>query len=224
MFAALATAEFWKMMGQGLWETFYMVTVSVILAYLIGLPLGLILAVTDSEGLRPSPALNKILGTIVNLLRSVPFLIMVFLLNGLTLLIVGTTVGSTAMIVGLVVAAFPFVARLVEGSAREVDRGILEASVSMGASTWQIITKVILPECKPSLINGATVATTTILGYSAMAGILGGGGLGSIAINYGYYRRVPLTMWVAVIILVLLVQLIQELGTRIANRTDKRIR
>ena len=224
MFAALATAEFWKMMGQGLWETFYMVTVSVILAYLIGLPLGLVLAVTDSEGLRPSPALNKVLGTIVNLLRSVPFLIMVFLLNGLTLLIVGTTVGSTAMIVGLVVAAFPFVARLVEGSAREVDRGILEASVSMGASTWQIITKVILPECKPSLINGATVATTTILGYSAMAGILGGGGLGSIAINYGYYRRVPLTMWVAVIILVLLVQLIQELGTRIANRTDKRIR
>lgn len=224
MFAALATAEFWKMMGWGLWETFYMVTVSVILAYLIGLPLGLVLAVTDSEGLRPSPALNKVLGTIVNLLRSVPFLIMVFLLNGLTLLIVGTTVGSTAMIVGLVVAAFPFVARLVEGSAREVDRGILEASVSMGASTWQIITKVILPECKPSLINGATVATTTILGYSAMAGILGGGGLGSIAINYGYYRRVPLTMWVAVIILVLLVQLIQELGTRIANRTDKRIR
>lgn len=224
MFAALATADFWKMMAQGLWETFYMVTVSVLLAYLIGLPLGLILAVTDSEGLRPSPALNKILGTIVNLLRSVPFLIMVFLLNGLTLLIVGTTVGSTAMIVGLVVAAFPFVARLVEGSAREVDRGILEASVSMGATTWQIITKVILPECKPSLINGATVATTTILGYSAMAGILGGGGLGSIAINYGYYRRVPLTMWVAVIILVLLVQLIQELGTRIANRTDKRIR
>ena len=224
MFAALATADFWKMMVQGLWETFYMVTVSVLLAYLIGLPLGLILAVTDSEGLRPSPALNKVLGTIVNLLRSVPFLIMVFLLNGLTLLIVGTTVGSTAMIVGLVVAAFPFVARLVEGSAREVDRGILEASVSMGASTWQIITKVILPECKPSLINGATVATTTILGYSAMAGILGGGGLGSIAINYGYYRRVPLTMWVAVIILVLLVQLIQELGTRIANRTDKRIR
>ena len=224
MFAALATAEFWKMMGHGLWETFYMVTVSVLLAYLIGLPLGLVLAVTDSEGLRPSPALNKVLGTIVNLLRSVPFLIMVFLLNGVTLLIVGTTVGSTAMIVGLVVAAFPFVARLVEGSAREVDRGILEASVSMGASTWQIITKVILPECKPSLINGATVATTTILGYSAMAGILGGGGLGSIAINYGYYRRVPLTMWVAVIILVLLVQLIQELGTRIANRTDKRIR
>lgn len=224
MFATLATADFWLMMGRGLLETFYMVVVSTLLAYLIGLPLGLVLAVTDSEGLRPNPAVNKILGTIVNLLRSVPFLIMVFLLNGLTLLIVGTTVGSTAMIVGLVVAAFPFVARLVEGSAREVDRGILEASVSMGASTWQIITKVILPECKPSLINGATVATTTILGYSAMAGILGGGGLGSIAINYGYYRRVPLTMWVAVIILVLLVQLIQELGTRIANRTDKRIR
>ena len=224
MFAALATADFWKMMAQGLWETFYMVTVSVVLAYLIGLQLGLVLAVTDSEGLRPSPALNKVLGTIVNLLRSVPFLIMVFLLTGLTRFIVGTTVGSPAMIVPLVISAFPFVARLVEGSAREVDRGILEASVSMGASTWQIIIKVILPECKPSLINGATVATTTILGYSAMAGIVGAGGLGSIAINYGYYRRVPVTMWVSVIILVLLVQVIQEAGNRIANRTDKRIR
>ena len=212
------------MMAQGLWETFYMVLFSVLLSYLIGLPLGLILAVSDSEGLRPSPALNKVLGTIVHLLRSVPFLIMVFLLTGLTRFIVGTTVGSPAMIVPLVISAFPFVARLVEGSAREVDRGILEASVSMGASTWQIIIKVILPECKPSLINGATVATTTILGYSAMAGIVGAGGLGSIAINYGYYRRVPVTMWVSVIILVLLVQVIQEAGNRIANRTDKRIR
>ena len=212
------------MMAQGLWETFYMVLFSVLLSYLIGLPLGLILAVTDSEGLRPSPALNKVLGTIVNLLRSVPFLIMVFLLTGLTRFIVGTTVGSPAMIVPLVISAFPFVARLVEGSAREVDRGILEASVSMGASTWQIIIKVILPECKHSLINGATVATTTILGYSAMAVIVGAGGLGSIAINYGYYRRVPVTMWVSVIILVLLVQVIQEAGNRIANRTDKRIR
>ena len=224
MFATLATSDFWLMMAQGLWETFYMVLFSVLPSYLIGLPLGLILAVTDSEGLRPSPALNKVLGTIVNLLRSVPFLIMVFLLTGLTRFIVGTTVGSPAMIVPLVISAFPFVARLVEGSAREVDRGILEASVSMGASTWQIIVKVILPECKPSLINGATVATTTILGYSAMAGIVGAGGLGSIAINYGYYRRVPVTMWVSVIILVLLVQVIQEAGNRIANRTDKRIR
>ena len=224
MFATLATSDFWLMMAQGLWETFYMVLFSVLLSYLIGLPLGLILAVTDSEGLRPSPALNKVLGTIVNLLRSVPFLIMVFLLTGLTRFIVGTTVGSPAMIVPLVISAFPFVARLVEGSAREVDRGILEASVSMGASTWQIIIKVILPECKPSLISGATVATTTILGYSAMAGIVGAGGLGSIAINYGYYRRVPVTMWVSVIILVLLVQVIQEAGNRIANRTDKRIR
>ena len=224
MFATLATSDFWLMMAQGLWETFYMVLFSVLLSYLIGLPLGLILAVTDSEGLRPSPALNKVLGTIVNLLRSVPFHIMVFLLTGLTRFIVGTTVGSPAMIVPLVISAFPFVARLVEGSAREVDRGILEASVSMGASTWQIIIKVILPECKPSLINGATVATTTILGYSAMAGIVGAGGLGSIAINYGYYRRVPVTMWVSVIILVLLVQVIQEEGNRIANRTDKRIR
>ena len=212
------------MMAQGLWETFYMVLFSVLLSYLIGLPLGLILAVTDSEGLRPSPALNKVLGTIVNLLRSVPFLILVFLLTGLTRFIVGTTVGSPAMIVPLVISAFFFLFRLVECYAREVDRGILEASVSMGASTWQIIINVIRPECTPSLINGATVATTTILGYSAMAGIVGAGGLGSIAINYGYYRRVPVTMWVSVIILVLLVQVIQEAGNRIANRTDKRIR
>lgn len=224
MFVTLTSPDFWLMMGKGLWETFYMVFFSTLLAYVLGLPLGLILAVTDSEGLRPSPVLNKILGTIVNLLRSVPFLIMVFLLSGLTFWITGTTVGSPAMIVPLVIAAFPFIARLVEGSAREVDRGILEASVSMGATTWQVITKVILPECKPSLINGATVAVTTILGYSAMAGIVGAGGLGAIAINYGYYRRNNLIMWIAVIILVLLVQIIQEIGTRIATRTDKRIR
>ena len=164
------------------------------------------------------------LGTIVNLLRSVPFLIMVFLLTAFTRLIVGTSVGSPAMIPPLVIAAFPFVARLVEASVREVDLGVIEAAQSMGASTLQIVTRVILPEATPSLIAGATTATVTILGYSAMAGIVGGGGLGAIAINYGYYRKESAIMWVAVVLIVILVQILQGAGNRIAIRSDKRIR
>ena len=179
------TAAFWQMTAQGLWETFYMVVLSTLFSYIIGLPLGLVLAVTDSQGLRPNAPVNKVLGTIVNLLRSVPFLIMIFLLVGRTRLITGTTVGSKAIIVPLVVSAFPFVARLVESSVREMDRGTIEAAQSMGASLLQVVVKVILPESRPSLISGATTATVTILCYSAMAGIVGGGGLGAIAINYG---------------------------------------
>ena len=218
------TAAFWKMTAQGLWETFYMVVLSTLFSYIIGLPLGLVLAVTDSQGLRPNAPVNKVLGTIVNLLRSVPFLIMIFLLVGLTRLITGTTVGSKAIIVPLVVSAFPFVARLVESSVREMDRGTIEAAQSMGASLLQVVVKVILPESRPSLISGATTATVTILCYSAMAGIVGGGGLGAIAINYGYYRKETVTMWVQVIILVLLVQIVQGVGNRLASRMDKRIR
>ena len=218
------TAAFWQMTAQGLWETFYMVVLSTLFSYIIGLPLGLVLAVTDSQGLRPNAPVNKVLGTIVNLLRSVPFLIMIFLLVGLTRLITGTTVGSKAIIVPLVVSAFPFVARLVESSVREMDRGTIEAAQSMGASLLQVVVKVILPESRPSLISGATTATVTILCYSAMAGIVGGGGLGAIAINYGYYRKVPSIMWVQVVILVVLVQLVQGIGNRIATRSDKRIR
>ena len=224
MFATLATADFWLMMGRGLLETFYMVVVSTLLAYLIGLPLGLVLAVTDSEGLRPSPVLNKILGTIVNLLRSVPFLIMVFLLNGLTLLIVGTTVGTKATIVPLVVAAFPFVARLVETSLRELDEGVVEAAQSMGATPFQIITKVMIPECLPGLISSMTTALTTILGYSAMSGVIGGGGLGKIALSYGYYRYQTNIMIVCVVLLVLMVQVFQTVGTFWAAKSDKRLR
>lgn len=217
-------AAFWQMFVQGLWETFYMVVLSTLFSYIIGLPLGLLLAVTDADGLRPNAAVNKGFGTVVNLLRSVPFLIMVFLAMGLTRLIVGTTVGSPAMIPPLIIAAFPFVARLVESSVREVDRGVIEAAESMGASTLQIVTRVILPEATPSLITGATTATVTILGYSAMAGIVGGGGLGAIAINYGYYRKENLTMWVSVVLIVILVQILQGLGNRIAARSDRRIR
>lgn len=220
----MLTAEFWLMFAQGLWETIYVVVLSTLFSYIIGLPLGLLLAVTDADGLRPSSGVNKVFGTVVNLLRSVPFLIMVFLLTAFTRLIVGTTVGSPAMIPPLVIAAFPFVARLVESSVREVDRGVIEAAQSMGASTFQIVTRVILPEATPSLITGATTATVTILGYSAMAGIVGGGGLGAIAINYGYYRKENLTMWVAVVIIVILVQILQGAGNRISTRSDRRIR
>lgn len=212
------------MFAQGLWETLYVMVISTVIAYIIGLPLGLILSVTDADGLHPSAGINKVLGTIVNLLRSVPFLIMVFLLTAFTRLIVGTSVGSPAMIPPLVIAAFPFVARLVEASVREVDLGVIEAAQSMGASTLQIVTRVILPEATPSLIAGATTATVTILGYSAMAGIVGGGGLGAIAINYGYYRKESAIMWAAVILIVILVQILQGAGNRIAIRSDKRIR
>ena len=220
----MLTAEFWLMFAQGLWETLYVMVISTVIAYIIGLPLGLILSVTDADGLHPSAGINKVLGTIVNLLRSVPFLIMVFLLTAFTRLIVGTSVGSPAMIPPLVIAAFPFVARLVEASVREVDLGVIEAAQSMGASTLQIVTRVILPEATPSLIAGATTATVTILGYSAMAGIVGGGGLGAIAINYGYYRKERAIMWVAVVLIVILVQILQGAGNRIAIRSDKRIR
>lgn len=220
----MLTAEFFSMFAQGLWETVYVVVLATLFSYIIGLPLGLLLAVTDQDGLRPSAGVNKVFGTVVNLLRSVPFLIMVFLLTAFTRLIVGTTVGSPAMIPPLVIAAFPFVARLVEASVREIDRGVIEAAESMGASTLQIVTRVILPEATPSLISGATTATVTILGYSAMAGIVGGGGLGAIAINYGYYRKENLTMWVAVVLIVILVQILQGLGNRIAARSDKRVR
>lgn len=220
----MLTAEFWLMFAQGLWETLYVMVISTVIAYIIGLPLGLILSVTDADGLHPSTGINKVLGTIVNLLRSVPFLIMVFLLTAFTRLIVGTSVGSPAMIPPLVIAAFPFVARLVEASVREVDLGVIEAAQSMGASTLQIVTRVILPEATPSLIAGATTATVTILGYSAMAGIVGGGGLGAIAINYGYYRKESAIMWVAVVLIVILVQILQGAGNRIAIRSDKRIR
>lgn len=220
----MLTAEFWTMFAVGLWETLYVVVLSTLFSYIIGLPLGLLLAVTDQDGLRPSAGVNKVFGTVVNLLRSVPFLIMVFLLTAFTRLIVGTTVGSPAMIPPLVIAAFPLVARLVESSVREVDRGVIEAAQSMGASTLQIVIRVILPEATPSLITGATTATVTILGYSAMAGIVGGGGLGAIAINYGYYRKESLIMWVAVVIIVVLVQILQGIGNRIAARSDRRIR
>lgn len=207
----------------GLWETLYMTLVSAGLSYVIGLPLGMILAATDRNGVCPLPVLNAVLGFIVNVLRSIPFLLLMIALFGFTKFIVGTNIGSTAAIVPLVVSAAPFVARMTESSFKEVDPGVIEAARSMGAPSRTILFKVLLPEAKPSLIMGAAVSTITILGYSAMAGICGGGGLGDIAIRYGYYRYDTGTMWILILILVILVQILQEIGMKIAKITDNRI-
>lgn len=209
---------------KGLWETIYMTVGATVLAYIVGLPLGLVLAATAADGVRPNRGVNLVLGAVVNVLRSVPFLILLYTVIPVTRFVVGTAIGTKATIVPLFISAFPFVARLVESSAREVDRGVVEASLSMGASVGQVIRKVILPEARPSLINGAAIATTTILGYSAMAGVAGGGGLGAIAINYGYYRGETDVMLVMVVILILVVQLFQFVGERVMRRVDKRIR
>lgn len=213
-----------SIMWEGILESLYMTVVSTLLAYVIGVPLGVILYVTDKDGIVENGPVNKVLGVIVNLLRSVPFIILLVAILPFTRFIVGTTIGATATIVPLVVAATPFVARMVESSLKEVDGGVIEAALSMGSNTLQIITKVLLPEAKPSLIVGSTIAITTILGYSAMAGFVGGGGLGSIAINYGYYRYQEDIMFITVILLVIIVQIFQETGMKIASGTDKRRR
>ncbi|MEG2000036.1 MAG: methionine ABC transporter permease [Evtepia sp.] len=218
------TNEMFMLVMKELWATLYMTIGTTILAYLIGLPLGLILVVTDTDGIKPCRPINSVLGFIVNILRSVPFLILMIAVVPLTRIIVGKAIGSTATIVPLVIAAAPFVARMVESSVKEVDRGVIEAAQSMGASTFQLVRKVLLPEAKPSLLIGSAIATTTILGYSAMAGIVGGGGLGAIAINYGYYRGQVDVMLVMVVILVIIVQVFQFFGNYIARKSDKRIR
>ena len=208
-----------------IWETFYATVLSTLFAIIIGLPLGVLLVVGEKGGVLPLPRpIMRILNVIVNLLRSIPFLILMIMVLPLTRAIVGTTVGTVASIVPLVIAAFPFIARLAESSLREVDPNIIEAAQSMGASPFQIITRVMLPESVPSLLTNGTTAITTILGYTAMSGIIGGGGLGKIAINYGYYRYKYLIMIVAVIILTVLVQLFQSVGTKIAQRSDQRQR
>ena len=209
----------------GIWETFYVTVLSTLFALVIGLPLGVLLVAGDKDGVLPLPRpVMQTLNVIINLLRSIPFLILMIMAFPIARLLIGTTIGTKASIVPLVIAAFPFVARLVESSLREVNPNIIEAAQSMGASPMQIICKVMLPESVPSLISNATIAITTILGYSAMSGIIGGGGLGKIAINYGYYRYKYLIMYAAVILLVLLVQLFQSLGTRLAVKTDKRLK
>lgn len=209
---------------KGLWETIYMTVGATVLAYIVGLPLGLVLAATTADGVRPNRGVNLVLGAVVNVLRSVPFLILLYTVIPVTRFVVGTAIGTKATIVPLFISAFPFVARLVESSAREVDRGVVEASLSMGASVGQVIRKVILPEALPSLINGAAIATTTILGYSAMAGVAGGGGLGAIAINYGYSRYNTAVMLTMCAVIVVVVQCFQSAGTLGARLSDRRIR
>ena len=211
--------------GFATWETLYSLLLEVLFAYAIGLPLGVLLVTGEKEGIRPlPPLLMKVLNAVINLLRSVPFLILMIIALPLSKLIVGTKVGTVATIPPMVIAAFPLVARMVESSLREVNHGVIEAAQSMGSSAWQIVTKVMLPESLPSLISGGTITVGTILGYGAMAGIIGGGGLGKMAINYGYYNFKFIVMWAAVIGLILLVQIFQSVGTRLATRCDKRLR
>ena len=208
-----------------IWETFYVTVAATFFSILIGLPLGVLIVAGEKGGVMPLPKpVLSVLNVIINLLRSIPFLILMILVFPLTRLIMGTVVGTAASIVPLVIAAVPFVARLVESSLREVNPNIIEAAQSMGASPFQIITKVMIPESIPSLISNFTIAVTTILGYSAMSGIIGGGGLGKIAINYGYYRYKYLVMTIAVIFLIILVQIFQAVGTWLTVKSDKRLK
>ena len=216
------TKEVVDMILKGIQETVYMTLLSTLMGYIIGLPMGVLLAVSDKDGLKPNRVLYRILDVIANIVRSIPFLILLILLIPFTRMIVGKSYGSTATVVPLVIAAGPFIARMVESSLKEVDEGVIEAARSMGAGNFRIIMKVLLVEARTSLINGATIAVGTILGYSAMAGTIGGGGLGDIAIRYGYHRYQADIMIVTVVLLIILVQIFQMVGTTLANRLDKR--
>jgi D-methionine ABC transporter, permease protein len=208
-----------------IWETVYVTIISTFLALVVGLPLGVLLVVGEKDGILPLPKpILSVLNAVINLLRSIPFLILMIMVFPVTRFFAHTVVGTVPTIVPLVFAAFPFVARLVESSLREVDGNIIETAVSMGASPFQIIFRVLIPESVPSLISNITIALTTVLSYSAMSGIIGGGGLGKIAINYGYYRSEKLVMFIAVFLLIVLVQIFQTIGTRMAINDDKRIR
>ncbi len=212
-----------QMLLEGTRDTLYMTLVSTLFGYVIGLPVGILLTISDKEGIRPNRFLYRILDVIVNIMRSIPFLILLILVIPLTKLIVGKSYGSSATIVPLVIAAAPFIGRMVESSLKEVDRGVIEAAQSMGASNFQIIWKVLIPEARTSLLVGVTIVVGTVLGYSAMAGTVGGGGLGDIAIRYGYYRYQTDVMLVTIVILVVLVQILQGIGMIISRKLDRRI-
>lgn len=216
------TPEIIQMIWKGIGETLYMTLMSTALGYLFGLPMGVLLAISDKEGLAPNRWLYKVLDVAANIVRSVPFLILLILLIPFTRFLIGKSTGSTATIVPLVVAAIPFIARMVESSMKEVDPGVIEAAKAMGAGNLRIIVKVLLVEARTSLITGCTIAIGTILGYSAMAGVVGGGGLGDIAVRYGYYRWKTEIMIVTVILLIVLVQIFQSVGMMLASRLDKR--
>lgn len=228
-FGAEAFAEAWRIIKSefllATWETIYATLLATLFAVIIGLPLGVLVVVGEKDGVLPLPKwLLAVINFIINVLRSVPFLILIIVLIPFTRVVVGTSVGTFASIVPLVVAAFPFIARLVESSLRELNPNIVEMAQSMGASPLQIIVKVMIPECLPSLLSNLTIAITTILGYTAMSGIVGGGGLGKIAINYGYYRYKTVVMIVAVVLLIVLVQIFQTVGTKVSAKSDKRLK
>ncbi|MDD7772430.1 MAG: ABC transporter permease [Firmicutes bacterium] len=219
-------AKLWQngILQLGIWETVYMTLISTAFAYLIGLPLGLLLVVTDKNGIHPISWLNRVLGIVVNAFRSVPFIILMIAMLPVAKFVVGTSLGNKAMVVTLVIAAAPYVARMVESSVKEVDNGVIEAARAMGTSSFKIVWKVLIPEAKPSLITGAIISMVTILGYSAMAGTIGGGGLGQIAITYGYQKYNDDIVWICVVLTVIIVQIIQEAGMLLVRKTDKRIR
>ena len=229
LFSADTLSEAWQVISTqfplAVWETVYVTVLASFFAVVIGLPLGVWLVTGEKGGVLPLPSwLMHLLNVVINLLRSVPFLILMVLVFPLTRLIVGKVVGTAASVVPLVIAGFPFIARLAESSIREINPNIIEMAQSMGASPFQIIVKVMIPESVPSLLSNLTIAVTTILGYSAMSGVIGGGGLGKIAMNYGYFRYKYLIMIAAVVLLIILVQIIQSAGTRAAVRTDKRLK
>ena len=213
-----------EMLMEGVVDTLYMTIVSTFFSYVFGIVMAVVLVICRKDGIRPNPVVYSVLDVVVNLTRSFPFLILMIAVIPFTRYIVGTTIGNNATVVPLVIAAAPFVARLIESSLLEVDNGVVEAAQSMGATPFQIITKVMIPECLPGLISSMTTALTTILGYSAMSGVIGGGGLGKIALSYGYYRYQTNIMVVCVILLVLLVQAFQTVGTLWATKSDKRLR
>ena len=211
-----------KMLLEGIWDTCYMTLVSTFFGYLIGLPLGIALTLTDEKRIAPNRTVYRILDVIINITRSIPFLILLILVMPLTKAIVGKTYGSTATIVPLTLAAAPFIGRMVESSLKEVPTGVIEAALSMGAKTGTIVWKVLIGEARTSLLVGATIVLGTVLGYSAMAGVIGGGGLGDIAIRYGYYRYDTGVMLVTLVFIVAIVQLLQGLGNLAARKIDHR--
>lgn len=212
------------MVVEGIFVTLYMTLATTFMGYVLGLPMGIALVITAPKGLRPNKIIYKVLDVVVNVVRSFPFLILLIVIQPLTRIIVGKSYGPTATIVPLTLSAAPFIARMVESSLLEVDHGVIEAAQSMGANLWIIIWKVMIGEAKTSLIVNVTIALGTILGYSAMAGIVGGGGLGDIAIRYGYYRYDSSIMWVTVVLLIVLVQLMQYVGMKLSKKLDKRTR
>ena len=221
-------AEFWNEYGglilEGLRDTTIMVVASTIFAYIIGLPLGVLLIVTRPGGIWEHPWLNRIVGWIVNIGRSIPFIILMILLLGFTKFLVGTMIGVAGAIPPLVISAAPFIARMVESSLSEVDGGVVEAAQSMGASTWQIVRKVYLPEARPSLILGASISIVTIIAYTTIAGTIGAGGLGDLAVRYGYVRSVPPVLWTTVLLIIVMVQVVQSLFSWLSRKLDKRLR